>query len=66
MPGDYCRGCGKSKIILSVTDPSQCPDDGPVKVAVRMYCERCGQKLQKKGQNPCPYCKKKAFKCYGK
>ena len=52
MPGDYCRGCGKSKIILSVTDPSQCPDDGPVKVAVRMYCERCGQKLQKKGQNP--------------
>jgi hypothetical protein len=66
MPGKYCRGCGKSKEVLGVSDPNKCPQDGPLLSAARSYCEHCGFKLLSQGQDPCPHCGKKEYKFFGR
>jgi predicted Zn-ribbon and HTH transcriptional regulator len=66
MPGKFCRGCGKSKEDLMVSDPNQCPTDGPLLVLKRRFCEHCGYKLATVGQDPCPKCAKKAYKFFGR
>lgn len=66
MPGKFCRGCGKSKDELGVDDPRKCPADGPILAAARAYCEHCGTKLDRVGQEPCPGCGKLAYKFFGR
>ncbi len=66
MPGRFCRGCGKSKEELGRSDPNQCPTDGPLLSAVRRFCEHCGANLDFVGQDPCPRCRKKAYKFFGR
>ena len=66
MPGSYCRGCGKSKDQLQVSDPRFCKKCGPLLVKARTYCEWCGKRLNDRGADPCRDCGRKAFRFFGR
>jgi predicted amidophosphoribosyltransferase len=65
VPGTYCRGCGLSKERLGLADPRHCKRCGPLLVHKRRFCEHCGAKLSM-GLDPCPECKKAAYRFYGR
>lgn len=66
MPGRFCRGCGRHKDDLKVSDPRKCPRCGPLLAAKRDWCEWCGERLPARGTDVCPACTKKAGKFFGR